>query len=108
MILLQWLGAFALTQVVEAPIYRRAGASWRTALLASTLTHPVLWLGFPFLSRLGLGYWGTVVLAEALVTAFEAAWLSFWGVRRALLWSVLANGASVAVGLVVRAVFGWP
>jgi hypothetical protein len=106
--MMEWLGAFALTQAVEVPLYVRAGASWRIAFLSSSLTHPVLWFGFSAISELGLGYWGTVALAEALVAAYEGAWLATWGVRRALLWSVLANGASVAVGLGSRAVFGWP
>lgn len=105
---MRWLAAFLLTQAVEAPLYRRAGATWRTALLASTLTHPALWLGFPALRGLGLGYWGTVALAEALVVAAEAAWLAAQGLRRALAWSLLANALSAATGLLLRALAGFP
>ena len=105
---MRWLAAFLLTQAVEAPGYRRAGASWGTALLASTFTHPALWLGFPALRGLGLGYWGTVALAEALVVAVEAAWLAARGLRNTLAWSLLANALSVAVGLLLRALVGFP
>jgi hypothetical protein len=104
----RWLAAFLLTQVLEAPIYRRAGASWRTALLASTVTHPVVWFGFPLLGRVGLGYWGMVAAAETFAVGLEALWLSTHGVRRALAWSLLANATSVCGGLLLRALFGWP
>ncbi|WP_224241021.1 hypothetical protein [Hyalangium gracile] len=103
-----WLIAFAFTQVVEVPIYLRAGAGWRAAILASTFTHPVVWFGFPALRVLGLGYWGTVLLVECFAIGAEALWLTTRGVRRALLWSLVANGASVALGLLSRAVLGWP
>jgi hypothetical protein len=103
-----WLLAFAFTQAVEVPIYLRAGASFRTAFLASTLTHPLVWFGFPTVRALGLGYAGTVVLVECFAIGVEALWLSTRGVKRALLWSLLANGASVALGFLSRALFGWP
>jgi hypothetical protein len=44
--LADWLLAFAITQLVEAPIYRRP-SRWPVALAASALTHP--WSGSPFL-----------------------------------------------------------
>lgn len=104
----RWLVAFVLTQAFEVPLYLRAGASWRTALLASTLTHPVVWFVFPLLGRWGLGYWGMVVAAELFAVSLEALWLSFNGVRRALGWSLLANATSLGGGLLLRAMFGWP
>ncbi len=76
-----WLGAFVLTQVVEAPLYawslRRwsTGPSWERALVAilpSAVTHPLLWLGFPPL-RAHLSYVAAVGVAEALVVVVEAA-----------------------------------
>ena len=103
-----WLMAFAFTQAVEVPIYQRGGASVWVAFLASTFTHPLVWFGFPALHSLGLGYWGTVVLVECFAIGAEALWLSLRGVRRAFLWSALANGTSVTLGLLSRAIFGWP
>jgi hypothetical protein len=103
-----WLIAFVFTQVVEVPIYVRGGASWPVAFLASTFTHPVVWFGFPTVYRLGLGYWGTVVLVECFAIGAEALWLAHRGVRRPLVWSLLANGASVALSLVTRALFDFP
>ena len=38
----------------------------------------------------------------------EGAFLHAMGARRAWLWSIAANGASVGVGMVTRAWFGWP
>jgi hypothetical protein len=104
----RWLAAFVLTQVLEVPVYLRAGAGWRTALLASTLTHPVVWFGFPLLGRMGLGYWGMVAAAETFAVGLEALWLSANGVRRAFAWSLLANATSVGGGLLIRSLFGWP
>jgi hypothetical protein len=57
--MMAWLIAFAFTQAVEVPIYLRAGAGWRAAFLASTLTHPFVWFGFSTVRKLGLGYSGT-------------------------------------------------
>jgi hypothetical protein len=103
-----WLIAFAFTQAVEVPIYLRAGASWRVAFLASTLTHPFVWFGFPTVARLGLGYSGTLVLVEGFAIGVEAAWLSARGVKHAFSWSLLANLASVTLGFLSRWAFGWP
>jgi hypothetical protein len=104
----RWLVAFVLTQVFEVPLYRRAGASWRTALLASSITHPVVWFAFPLLGRMGLSYWEMVAAAETFAVGVEALWLSANGVRRAFAWSLLANATSVCGGLLLRALFGWP
>jgi hypothetical protein len=76
--------------------------------MASTLTHPVVWFVFPQLYERGLGYWEMVAVAETFAVGVEALWLVARGVRRALAWSLLANAASVAVGLLVRELFGWP
>jgi hypothetical protein len=103
-----WLLAFAFTQAVEVPIYLRSGAGWRAALLASTFTHPFVWFGFPAVSELGLGYWGTVVLVECFAIIAEALWLSTRGVKRAFVWSLSANLASVTLGFLSRWAFGWP
>ena len=98
----QWLLAFLLTQLVEMPIYRRGlGVSWPAAFAASAITHPIVWLVF-FTTRVPMetvGYWPRVVSAECFAWLVEAAWFA-WILRRprALLWSAIANGTSVAVG----------
>lgn len=122
-----WLGAFVLTQLVEAPLYAWCLRRWSTsptservvlALLPSALTHPLLWLAFPTL-REHLSYGAAVGLAETLVVVVEAlAIVSFLdaapGSRRvgrvALAFgaAVVANALSVAVGFTSRALFDWP
>ncbi|HVG57339.1 MAG TPA: hypothetical protein VNA24_02205 [Hyalangium sp.] len=106
--MIAWLSAFAFTQAVEVPIYLRAGASWRVAFLASALTHPFVWFGFSTVGKLGLGYWGTVVLVECFAIGVETVWLSARGVKRAFYWCLLANLTSVTLGFVSRWAFGWP
>lgn len=114
-----WLIAFAFTQAVEVPIYLRAtGGRLGVSFLASTLTHPVVWFVFPALlsglerlvgADLGLpGYVGMVVCAELFAWLAEALWLRRHGVVRALLISLLANGSSLSLGLLSRALFDVP
>ena len=100
-----WLLAFAFTQAVEIPIYRRAGAPLWVAFAASALTHPVVWFVFPLA---GLEWGWMVVWAELFAWLAEALWLRWHGVRRPLLWSLLANGASLSLGLLSRGLFGVP
>ncbi len=101
-----WLGAFAVTQLVEVPIYLRATRGrWVVAFCASLLTHPVVFFGFP---RWFGEYWTGVAAAEAFAVGVEAAWLSGFGVRRSVWWALFANALSVAVGLGLRAAVGWP
>ncbi len=100
-----WLLAFAFTQAVEIPIYRRAGAPLWVAFGASALTHPVVWFVFP---RAGLEWIWMVVWAETFAWLLEALWLRWHGVRRPLLWSLAANGASLSLGLITRGLFGVP
>lgn len=104
---LAWLGAFAFTQAVEVPVYRRAGCSWWGALGASALTHPVVWFViFPWVPA---GYVERAVLAEVFAVLVEALWLRVALRRpRALGWSLLANGLSFGLGLLSRRLFGWP
>ncbi len=104
---LAWLKAFAFTQLIEAPVYRRAGCSWAGALAASALTHPALWFViFPYVP---LGYVAKAVVAEVFAWTVEALWLRFaLRVPRAWMWSLLANGLSFSLGIASRALFGWP
>lgn len=96
-----WLIAFLLTQVVETPIYTAVlGGSHRLlkALGASTITHPLLWFALPAIWP--WGYWPMIAVGEVSVVAIEAVYLNFLGLRRAWLWSLVANGASLTAGLI--------
>lgn len=104
----RWLAAFLLTQLVEVPIY---GIALRGRLLiafgASTITHPIVWFVIQPLWP-GRFYQG-VLVAEAFAISVEAIYLQRTGrVRRAWLWSLGANAASVGVSIVTRALFNWP
>ncbi len=110
-----WLRAFLLTQAVEIPIYTLilsrfpARPLWQSggsdplslpmrilcAFLASAITHPWVWYFFP---RYIDDYWPMVAVAETFAVVVEALWLQFCGLRRALLWSLVANGTSATLG----------
>jgi hypothetical protein len=112
---MSWLSAFAVTQLIEVPIYllcmqRQAfDARWPTRLLiafgASAFTHPIVWFVLP---RLGLSYWSYVALAETFAVLAEAFYLGRFGIRRPALWALLANATSAGLGLTSRYLFGWP
>lgn len=103
----EWLAAFAFTQIVEVPIYRRAlGGRALVAFGASALTHPVVWFVFPRLPF--ASYLAMVAAAEVFAWLVEAAYLRAFGLRRALAWSLVANAASLGLGLASRALFGAP
>jgi hypothetical protein len=107
-----WLRAFGVTLVVEAivavPFLRpgesRVGRRVAAVLLANLTTHPLVWFLFPGLAA---GYATRLAMSEAFAIVVEAGAYALvlpgLGPRRALLVSVLANCASVAVGLVLRA-----
>lgn len=80
-------------------------ARFALAFLPSALTHPLVWFGFP---RLPLSYVPMVVVAELFAVGAEAALLHVLRVPRALLWSLLANAASLGTGLLLRTLVGWP
>lgn len=109
--LVAWAKAFAFTELIEAPIYRRLiPTSWRLALAASAITHPFVWFAFPLLGEwLTLGWTATSIVSEVFAVAVEAVFFRrlcriSW--RRAGLVSLLANGSSVALGLFLRATLG--
>jgi len=95
----RWPLAFAMTQLVEVPLYLLAqrGRPWGSrlwvAFMASAITHPIVWaLGLvlrPFLLY--------AIVAEALAVAIETLWLRRHDVPRAFWWALTANAASVAV-----------
>lgn len=118
--MLDWLVAYLLTCAVEIPLVvalvRQPG--WKPGSvhpLAETvalawalqLTHPLLWLvGTPDVARL--------VVAEVAVTFIEGTALAAWAIGRcgadpsrttwgrAMLVAVVANGSSLALGLLPR------
>lgn len=130
----RWFWAFAFTQLVEVPIYLRALSGrdrvpvlpWPQrvglAFLASALTHPYVWfvlfalfysVAFDDLAARwpGLGahrYTVYILVAESFAVGVEALLLRACGLRRALLWSLLANASSAGLGFLSRALFAWP
>lgn len=130
-----WLLAFALTQAIEAPIYRRFclpptdkgtdwPARWWPALLPSVLTHPLLWFALPALWShvqddvvVWAGPWlappamqDAVLVngAETLIWLTEGALLRWFGGQQAWLWALVGNGSSYAFGLLLSHTIGWP
>jgi len=109
--LLAWLRAFAFTQLVEVPIYvRGARVSAAQGFVASALTHPVLW--FVIFPLSPASYDTTTVVGELWVWLTEAAYLRLMRyeprLHRALLWSLIANGASLGLGELCRLLVGYP
>ncbi len=104
-----WLTAFLFTEIVEVPIYWRALAcSLLAAFGASAITHPIVWFVF-FAPWWRAGYLTRVVAAEIFAWLVEAAYFRFlWHKRRTLLWSAVANAASLSLGLLSRHLFGVP
>lgn len=107
MTVLAWLTVFALTQAIELPIHARAlrhrsrRLAWSAAFMASALTHPFVYLCYPTLAS-KLGWAPGLAILEGFAVIVEAAWLRRFGVRDALLWSLVANASSVAVASWLR------
>ena len=105
-----WLSAFAFTLVVEAPLYRRAlqdtPAAHPWAPWLSVPTHPVVYFVFPALWP-GSPLTQTLA-AEAFAVLAEGCLLQRLGASRPMAWALVANIASAGLGLVSRALFGWP
>lgn len=111
--LVGWAKAFAFTELVEAPLYRRLlGVRWGHALAASAVTHPFVWFVFPRVAEAaGAGYVVYVIGAEAFAWLVEAWFFTRAAripIRRALLVSLVANAASVGLALLSRSLFGAP
>lgn len=120
-----WLYAFVFTQAVEMPVYHFfLPCRVRAALLPSLLTHPIVWFViFPYLDA---SHVAKVWLAEVFAVVVEAL-LGVWLLRRslaergsasrtsrgrvvarALVVAVVANAASLGLGLASRRLFGVP
>jgi hypothetical protein len=107
-----WLRMFALTLAVElavaTPLLRRAEPRlWRRMAgisIANLASHPVVWFVMP---GAALAYATRIVLSETWAFGAEVlVYLVIWpalGWRRAVLVSLSANVASVAVGQILRA-----
>ncbi|MBS1150082.1 MAG: uncharacterized protein H6Q89_1780 [Myxococcaceae bacterium] len=100
-----WLVGYLFTQAIEVPLYLRV-TRLKVAVLASTLTHPIVWFVFPAVWP--GGYVSMLIAAELFAWGAEARWLQRHGVHRAALWSFIANGASFCIGLALRRSFGIP
>ena len=104
--MLQWLHAYLLTQVIEVPLYLRAGrrrpdhSSLLAAAGASTLTHPILWFCFPWGPE---HYLQSLIAGETFVVLTEAALLYAARYPRPLLTSLAVNAISCATGLALHA-----
>ena len=114
-----WLAAFALTQVVEGPIYTLAlrDFSWpkriALSLVPSLLTHPIVWgvfvLHWPFgwethwdWAGQSAGYITMVLAAETFAVVVEGIFLHALRVPSAFLWSLGANLCSVSIGYLLQ------
>ena len=115
--ILAWLGAFLVGQAIEVPVYAlalrrrrpRLASRLLLAFAPTALTHPIVWFVFPRLFT-DDRYWTMVLLAELFAVAVEAIVVRLAGLewRLAVAASLAANGASVALGLAGRQLFGWP
>ena len=106
--------ALLISIAVEAPVawLLARGLRWPgrgpvhvalAIVLATAATHPQLWAGALALYP-HLGHVPTAVLAEAVVVVVEAAvvaWAAALDGPRALAVSLVANAASVAVGMLL-------
>ena len=102
-----WFRAYLATLVIEVPVvsgwlWPRLG--WKTVgwgILASTLTHPMLWFVWP---QVGPRWWwvGTGEVAVWLVEAGIYAWALRGKATEGLALSALANGASLVAGLLMQ------
>jgi hypothetical protein len=108
-----WLIGIGLTLLLEAPFVlwllrpteQGLGRRWLLLLVANLVTHPLVWFFFPSLPlpRLttlllseGWAIGAETVVYALLVTSLPQLRWDRW--RRALLVSVVANGASWGVG----------
>ena len=111
-----WSRAFALTLAIElavaAPLLGLAEPSWRRraalVALANVASHPAVWFVFP---ALAVGQAWRLALSEAWAVMLEIGVYRLvvreLPMSRAVAASALANGASLGLGLALRAATGW-
>jgi hypothetical protein len=96
----EWIVAFPLLAPTGAGPARRLGV----VMLGNLATHPLVWFAFPQLRLSGAE---RLVLSELFALSAETCtYLVVWpmlGPARAFGTSAVANGASLAVGLSLRA-----
>jgi hypothetical protein len=103
----EWLLAFALTQLIEVPIYCLAARRlplFRRLIYAvggTAITHPIIWFCLPWKGS-PHDYIPLLILAETFVFVVEGAWGRLWRVPHPWRASLLANLASFLVGNLVR------
>ena len=108
-----WFEAFALTLLIEAPAAALLGLALKlpplrcalAAVVASTVTHPILWTIYPHT----YGYFGAfaIPLLEAAVIAAETPAYRMLATPRwidAALLSLIVNAVSWGAGEVIYAV----
>lgn len=87
-------------------------APWHVGLGASAITHPFVWFAFPYLRLVpGVTYPIMVIAAELFAFGVEAIYLRLvlrTPLVRAALASLVANGASLGLGLLLRSLTGYP
>jgi len=102
--LLIWLTSFLLTNALELPVlllvFRDVSRKrvLLVGMLATSLTHPVLWWVWPHVVS---DYTTAVLTGEILIVCVEAIVLGLGlqvGWRKALAGSALANGTSMVLG----------
>jgi hypothetical protein len=113
-----WAKAFAFTLIVEVPIVvwllrrddRRVARRVTFAIYANLATHPIVWFVFPrWIAARTASVAASEVFAVVVETIAMAVALRVSGRRAAWVAAVIAiaNGASLGVGLAVRAATGW-
>lgn len=65
-------------------------------------------LAYRFPALLDHRYTLFFLVAETFAVVAEALLLRAFGLRRALLWALLANATSAGLGFIVRHYTGWP
>ena len=89
--------ALIKTAVYLQPLPRRVLA----ALLATAITHPIVWFIFPRVWP--AGHVETMVLcSQIFAVAIEGAYLASFSVKRPLVWALMANALSFCAALLLR------
>lgn len=109
---LNWPEAFFLTQVIEMPIYVYCLKRWGhhrawfnvvfIAFAASAITHPLVWFVFPKILSLKGNYPLFFWAVELFAWSVEGCYFKFFKVKYPWMVSLIGNGASAGVGLILN------